>query len=482
MHWIARVTVGVLALGGVACAIDESGAGNEAPTNDGPGPDSGVSDDGPATGVDEDSGPPGTTDPDDGPATMGPTTQPDPVCGDGILEGIEECDDGNDVDGDGCNVDCTLDLDTSLWQVTHGGDAMVAESGHGIAVDGAGNIVVGGYEVDVVGSPDMWLAKYDPAGNLLWELTLDPSGGLDDRIYGVAIDPADQILLVGDVDVMPSSSNIWVSKRDPQGAELWSTTFDGPDMGDDGGRGVASDSASNVVATGFVRVANNDIDIFVAKLGPGGAEQWSEIVAGPEILDDRGQGIAVDPNDDVVVAGFVSHGDFNRDVWLRKYDPDGAELWTETWDNGNQGEDAGFGLAVAPDGSIAVTGMTPIIATNQDVWLGRFDTDGALVWYKRFGGQAYVDDAGLAVAADADSNFIVAGYRGQSRTDSEIWLRKYDVRGNVLWSQVVTGRGADRDQATAVAADADANLVVTGEIRNAMSNDGDVWIGKFGPG
>jgi cysteine-rich repeat protein len=29
-------------------------------------------------------------------------------CGDGILVGSEQCDDGNNVDGDGCNSDCTI--------------------------------------------------------------------------------------------------------------------------------------------------------------------------------------------------------------------------------------------------------------------------------------------------------------------------------------------------------------------------------------
>lgn len=414
---------------------------------------------------------------------MGVTTMPDPVCGNGILESIEECDDGNEVDGDGCDADCTLNLDTSIWEDTHAGDAMVRESGQGVAIDSLGNIVVGGYDVDAVGDANMWIAKYDPDGNQQWELVLDPSMGIEDRIYGVAIDPLDNILLVGDSDIAPSDADIWVGKLDPDGNELWTNRFAGPDLGNDGGRGVASDPDGNVVFTGFFRVANNDNDIVVSKLDPDGGLLWSETIPGPEALDDRGQGVVSDPEGNLFVAGFTSQSGFDRNVWLRRLDPDGAELWTEIWDSTTNANDAGFGIALAPDGSVAVAGNTPVVANNQDVWLGRWDGEsGDLLWWKQFGGQAFIDDQGLAVAADAESNFVVVGYRGMEVTDSDIWMRKYDVGGNVVWSQVVAGRGGDRDQATAVAIDANLDIVVTGEIRNGMSNDGDIWVGKFGPG
>ena len=32
------------------------------------------------------------------------------VCGDGILEGSEACDDGNVTDGDGCRADCSIEI------------------------------------------------------------------------------------------------------------------------------------------------------------------------------------------------------------------------------------------------------------------------------------------------------------------------------------------------------------------------------------
>jgi uncharacterized delta-60 repeat protein len=485
MRWIAELGVGALAVGLVpsmmSCTSDAGGNGDTGTADGSEGPSSGTPDDGRTTGTPDSTGPVATG-PDDGEDTMSATTVTPSVCGDGIPEGIEECDDGNAIDGDGCDVDCTQNLDTVEWQATHAGDAMIAESGHGIAVDGAGNIVVAGFEIDALDDANGWVAKYDPAGAQLWMTTFDPSMGLDDRFYAVAVDPADNILVAGDSDVMPASSDLWVAKLDPQGNESWSRTFDGPGAADDGARGVATDSAGNVAFTGFVRIDTADIDIFVAQLDPAGNTLWSEVVAGPEVYDDRGQAVAIDRDDDaVVVAGYVSHGGFNRDVWLRKYDLDGDVLWTQTWDNGSSGEEAGYGVAVRPDGTIAVAGMTPIIATNQDVFLGVWDGSGALQWYRQFGGQAFLDDEGLAVASDADGNLVIAGFRGASETDGDIYLRKYDAIGNVAWTQVVEGDAGDRDQATAVATDADGGIVVTGEIRS-VGNDGDIWIAKLGPG
>ena len=37
-----------------------------------------------------------------------PTPVPDPYCGDGFEDADEDCDDGNQIDTDGCRNDCTI--------------------------------------------------------------------------------------------------------------------------------------------------------------------------------------------------------------------------------------------------------------------------------------------------------------------------------------------------------------------------------------
>ncbi len=421
-----------------------------------------------------------TDDPTTDDPTMVMTTTPDPECGNGIVEDPEQCDDGNLDPGDGCDADCTETVDTTEWVDVVPGAAEVEESGQGIAVDGAGNIVVVGYIVDTVDDPDIWIRKYDTAGTEVWTTVIDASMGLDDRGYGVDIDANDNIAVAGDIGVGESSSDTWVGLLDPAGVLVWSMTADGPDASNDIAEDVAFDSTGNVWAVGSARVGANDSDIWVAKYDGAGAEQFSEVVAGPSTLEDRALGVDVDAEDNAFVAGFVSGEEFARDVWLRKYDSAGADAWTVTWDSDNHGADAGLDVVVAPDGSVGVAGFTALTAINEDVWLGRFlNADGAMMWQKKFGGPNILDDHGLGVTADSTNAFIVAGFKGISDVDTDIWVRKWDDLGNVVWTQGFVGTGGDLDEALAVAVDGSDDIAVTGQIRQTASTNGDIWVAKL---
>jgi hypothetical protein len=208
---------------------------------------------------------------------------------------------------------------------------------------------------------------------------------------------------------------------------------------------------------------------------------WSDVIAGPDGLDDRGMGVAFDATGALVVAGFVSHEGFNRDIWVRKYGVTGLEEWTFTWDSDQSGDDAAYGIAIAPDDTIGVTGMTPVIATNEDVWLGKLDPGGELLWWRSFGAPATLHDNGLGVTSNAAGDFIIAGFKSLTGTDTDIYMRKYDAGANEIWTQSRGGAGMVIDEARAIAADANGDLYVTGEMRATDSNDGDLWLGKFAP-
>jgi cysteine-rich repeat protein len=420
-----------------------------------------------------------TTDPSTTTSVM--TTTPNPVCGNGTREDPEQCDDGNTDPGDGCEPDCTESVDSTIWTDIVGGGAAVEEAAQGVAVDSMGNVVVAGWITEVVALPDVWVRKYAPDGTEMWTQSIDVSMGFADRAYGVAIAPDDTIAVVGVRGVDINIGDIWVAKLGADGSTQWQQTIDGPAGQNDGGRGVAVDASGNVWLTGFARVGPGDDDIWVGEYDTSGNQIFAETIAGPSDLEDHGQDVDVDADGNAFVTGYVSDVDFVGDIWLRKYAPDGSEAWTILYDSASHGIDQGYGVAVAPDGSVGVAGVTALTAVNDEVWLGHFaSADGSLVWWKDFGGPAIKNDHGLGVDADSTGAFIVCGYKTVTDVDTDIWVRKWDGGGNVIWTQNFAGMGADRDTAFGVAVDGNDDVAVVGEIRQMTNNDGDIWVAKLG--
>src|SRR5438876_55762 len=77
---------------------------------------------------------------------------------------------------------------------------------------------------------------------------------------------------------------------------------------------------------------------------------------------DRAQGVAADATGNVYVAGDINAtfagqtAAGNDDAFLRKYDPDGTELWTQQF--GTASDDFAFGVAVDTAGSVYIAGFT----------------------------------------------------------------------------------------------------------------------------
>ncbi len=400
-----------------------------------------------------------------------------PECGDGMLEPPEECDDGNLDPGDGCEPDCTISVDTQQWSQTHAGDADVAETGHGVAFDAAGNVWAIGFEVDTVADGNIWVQSYAPDGTPGLELSLDPSAGGEDRGFGIDVDDDGNLYLAG-----RAATDAWFAKLAPDGAPLWSRVVTGSSEGSDQANAIAVGPDGSVLVGGFLREGNGDNDLWATLVsGVDGTELWTELVDGPDGLDDRAQGVAWSPDGLPVVAGYISNLDFNADIWVRSYETSGDERWTQVYDTTPPTTQRAMGLAIAPDGAVAIAGTTPSTVNDTDVFFAKFDGEsGEIVQQKRFGSPAVLDDAGLALAADSEGAFIVVGFKAVTSTDTDIWMRKWDAGGNVIWTQNVAGAGLNDDTAHGVAVDDNDDIAVIGEIRSKANTNGDIWVAKYG--
>jgi cysteine-rich repeat protein len=151
------------------------------------------------------------------------TGDPNDPCGNGVIDGFEACDDGNRVNGDGCNADCTPSGQLR-WAVTFDGMAGV-DCAEGVAADSEGNVIAAGFTTTAMAGEDLWIRKLGLDGNPLWTGGGDEAFG-DDRYRAVAVTADDSIYAVGFVtaELPLDGRNVLVRKLDSAGNELWTQT------------------------------------------------------------------------------------------------------------------------------------------------------------------------------------------------------------------------------------------------------------------
>lgn len=302
----------------------------------------------------------------------------------------------------------------------------------------------------------------------------------------------------------------------------WSQNFGG--TGDDVAYGVTVDAAGNVIMVGActsitnfgggdVFTVGNIRDIFVAKFNAGGFHLWSHVFPGGG--NDEGYGVATDVSGNVFITGtFFTTADFGGgdltsagggDIFVAKYGADGSFHWSKGF--GASAHDAGYAVAADASGNVLVTGQFlgtvnfgggPLVAssTSSDIFVAKYDPTGAHVWSKRFGSTQV--DEGRGIDVDASGNVVVTGsFQGfvdfgggtlNSPSGLGIFLAKYDATGVHQWSKHFVGFGGEIGRAVAI--DGSGNILVTGQYAGNVDFGGgplnwvaatDVFIAKYDP-
>ena len=299
----------------------------------------------------------------------------EPVCGDGIAEGQwEECDDGNDVNDDGCTNDCKLPVC---------GDGIV-QAGEGETCDDGND--VGG---------DTCTAVCIEAGTVLWEDFLDLGEGAD-RGFEVEIGSEDDI----DVLVHHDGSTL-IYEFDAEGNELWSVG-----ALDTGEPSLAINTSDALAIGGFANSTGQ-----VQQFHGDGTLDWFENVphTPSEIL-----AVAIDDTDHVIAAGFEDEGD--PSAVLMRVAVSGQLAWVHS-----DVSDGAFG-------PVGTGSSADIIYAWHGTALERYDLDGNLLWLSNV--QVQADYRAIAVDAD-DQPYVLANDLDVAKGHT---LRKFSGDGVLLWA------------------------------------------------
>ena len=220
-------------------------------------------------------------------------------------------------------------------------------------------------------------------------------------------------------------------------AKPWVATLG--DSNDDYSRSVAVAPDGSVYVCGYTEsTSNGSNDLLLAKFSSSGTVQWQKTLGGSG--DERGQSVAVAPDGSVYVCGIT-----RPYLLIAKFNSSGTVQWQKTLGGG-----PGNSIAVAPDGSIYVcvqSGTSYYVST-----LSKFSSSGTTQWGKTLYGDSRHNYC-QSVAVAPDGSVYVCGYTDSVYNGTRnLLLTKFSSSGTAQWYKTL-GAGYEHGQSVAVAPD-----------------------------
>lgn len=231
---------------------------------------------------------------------------------------------------------------------------------------------------------------------------------------------------------------------------LWSRYLNGPLNTVDSATRTTVDEQGNIYTAGTTALDTNSqfADLVIAKYNPQGVLLWRTAYNG----DGNGQDICQDleyRNGVLAVAGRVSRPVIwyaDSDLLTLKMNAEtGAIEWARTFSGpGNSAFessiDDGRAVAVASDGSIAITGLTwqwEYYFSNADYRTVKYDANGNMMWNRQYhGGATYIaiSDVASLITFDQNDDVVISGDSPAPNNASEWATIKYDgTTGDPIW-------------------------------------------------
>ena len=337
---------------------------------------------------------------------------------------------------------------------------------YGSATDSEGNVYLtgttsGALAGDSQGGFDIWVTKYNRQGQEVWRQQFGSSAG--DRSFGIEVDNEDNIYLTGQTD-----GNLFNERNSPE-ADAWLAKFNGANGQLIWGRQYGSDTTGGN--------SNGSFDLAVD-------EEGSVYASGLAIQDSE-----LPPEE--------FNFNIEDDSYVIKFDTDGNQEWFTSIDTFFFNES--YGIDVDNQGNVYATGWTQNLVRESDpgrdllkydYWLATLDSDdGEIESTQQFNSNDNGVDFAWDTETDSQGNAYVAGwttgnFAGNSNDGSyDLFLAKYNPNGNQEWIRQFGGDGNDTSYVASFDIDSEDNIYVTGTTNSGLdgANPGDynAWVVKY---
>ncbi len=370
------------------------------------------------------------------------------------------------------------------------------------------------------GGPVKIIVKYDSNGDIIW---VRQPGGLDYDNTEISILSDGSSIVTGSFDgtvtfgtqpaLVGTGFDKFIVKYDINGTVVWAKkvsnggnykTIQGLSGFADGSSVVTGYFSGTLDFQGQPPLINNTsffetwyTDMFIVKYDTNGNVLWARSAGGYASYDYGEKATTLTDESSIITGSFgttitfgtqptLTNADGYNDMYLTKYDTSGNAVWAKQIVS----NDYAYinGIKSLTDGSSIITGnfngtitfgdQPPLESVGgTDIFIVKYDTKGNVVWAKQVGATNYDSSWDISVLTDG-SSIITGSFGGTvafgdqpalvSSGENDIFIAKYDTDGNVIW---VKSAGAATEPV-----DTDIGLGIT-----VLSNGDFILIGSVNP-
>lgn len=387
-----------------------------------------------------------------------------------------------------------------IWEKRFGG-SRPEEGNSVIETSDGGYLIAGRTDSSGAGSSDMYLAKTDASGELLWEKTFGKA------FYDVAEDVKEILgegyVIAGGISmpldqISPEMSikreSVYLVRTDLSGDLVWEKSIG------DRGRDSIAHSVELTPDRGFIVAGQKmsdqgDWDMYIVRTDGNGEQVYEHSWGGDGF--DVANAVVRTSDGGYSVAGERAKGpgdSADLDADLTRFAPDSGTpgspltgtpatspatttpetprdvpppvIWERVYTIGVQ--DQALDVIESRDDGFAIAGITTVLNTTPypgppfplDAFLLHTNNVGDVIWNRTYGSES--GDGANAVRQTADGGFILAGYTsGPEHHDADRYLVRTDSDGNMLWERAYQSPGFDA--LYSVLELSDGSFVIAGE-------------------
>ena len=345
------------------------------------------------------------------------------ACGDGRLDPGELCDDHNDVEGDGCNNDCTASA-TEQWTRCIESFPHPDVRANGVSFDREGNpVLLATIVSEEGGDAKVWTRSFDQDGAVLWtSVCCDEPGS--DYVASAAGGP-----------VVSADGGIVIGGRITGGAMNDASLV--LSLGGDGDLLWQAEPTELEPVAAITALATDRVFALVERGGEPvllglGAKSWSRAVAAASAGTFTARALELDGTAALYAAGVIDEGPAKGCGWLGRYGNDGGQFFWQAED----GDARYLDVAVDPSaGRVYALAMAPCSGAARTT-VHRYDASGLRSSDGEFPAPR-LDATGLGLAVDGAGRLTILAEEAAGPT-----LTRIAADSTMLWTAAVPGLAA----------------------------------------